>query len=87
MAYRLDIDKKLTKELEEFALKECNVTREELVSAEENEDVRQKLIDIFFDIEVEELTDDSITERGYKAADIVTILCYPMSANYDEDEE
>lgn len=68
----------LSDELIKFAKEEFGVSRETLFSLEEDEEMRQKLLDIWGQIEIDELPgDDSpVPEYVQKVSDLLTAICY-----------
>ncbi len=61
---RLELDK-LTNEMFEFVERETGFTKSQLLSIEENDELRDEITDAVFDIEVEEIDDDgNISKRG-----------------------
>ncbi len=88
MGLQLD---KITEEMFELVEKETGVTKEELLTVEENEDLRLKLLDILTWIEVDEIEaalDGPISKRGELVSDVITYICYkPPEPDDDEFEE
>lgn len=83
----MELDK-LTPELIEFAWNEIGVDEKTLRSTEENEELRQDILDKLEDIEVEEVMsvgDGPDTKRGKLVYTLINILCYPMGDEDDDD--
>lgn len=83
---RLHLEK-LTAKMFRFIKKELGHDKAYVLSCEENEDVRQQLIDELVDIEIEGVNSDgTVDARSRFAADILNLICFDQPHD-DEDEE
>lgn len=77
----------ITEEMFDFIEKETGVKKDDVLSVEENEKIRQKLLDELFEIEVDEVMSagkDPVSNRGKMAADIVTFISYAPPEEAEE---
>ena len=87
MNLKLDL---LTAEMIDFAQNELGVSEDDLRNIENNEELRQELLEKLLWIEVDEIEDspeEKYSERGEIASGLLTLLCYPDPGDEESDEE
>ena len=84
---------KITDEMYEFLQENYNASKEQVLNLENDEDLRQYLLDVLTWVEcdgIEEGADEETVRRGDLAADIITYISYKPphdDEEYYEDED
>ena len=79
---------KITDEMYEFLKENYNVSKEQILNLENDEDLRQHLLDVLTWVEcdgTEKDADEDTVKRGDLAADIITYISYKPP--HDDEEE
>ena len=82
---------KITEEMFQFLKDTFNVEKDQIMDLENNEELRQKLLDELLWIEVDGFIDDDVDEetrkKGNLAADIITFISYKPEYTEEDNEE